>query len=208
MNLNFSCILSANQLQALLQNSLVADLDRIYRRSTVSLLLIHMHTHVGTSQKSSNVSSHPEDKCCKASDTKDNCTTTAVYSRAVFELFPYPLVYAFIFPINTRKQYLKHGTQAVAKSYSIEEVCWTPPLPFCPTSSPGDVIHESIYQVRYYDVQSNHIHSMLKLMQTTQYSYTHRFPHLCQHCKLRINVLLSAKQCLLLSPYSGLNVPC
>ena len=172
-SLNFSCIDNVDQLQALFQNSLGADLDRIYQLSTKSLLLIHMQIRVATSQKSSNASSHVGDKCCEVSDAKDMCTTTAVYSHVIYQLFPFPLVKAFIFPIDTMKQYLKLGTQPVATSYSAEDLCWAPPLPFCPTSNPGNLLPDSIFQVKYYDVQSNHMHSRLKLMQTAQYSYTY-----------------------------------
>ena len=141
-SLNFSCIENADQLQALFQNSLVAG--RMYR---TSLLLIHIR--MAASQNSSNVSRHLEDKCtfCEASDTQDICSTTAVYSHAVFELFPYPLVTVFLLPANTIRAYLTH---TITRGFSIEEVCWTPPLPFCHTSNVGNIIFGSIRQVRYY----------------------------------------------------------
>ena len=139
--MNFSCIANADQLCALFKNTLASNM---YRGGGFSLLLFHMHIQMAALQSSSNASSHLENRCCEASDTQEICRTTAVYSRAIFEALPYPLMKMFtsnLFPDALPK----------AETESIEDICWTPPLPFCPSSHTDNIIKHFLYQVKNHD---------------------------------------------------------
>ena len=146
---NISCIANTDQLCALLQNSPEADkIEQWVTRTWTTFLLIHMHIHVGASQ---NVSSHPEDKCCKASDSQDICSTTAVYTRAIFESVPFTLQKLFIsISTDTLLDYFTSGIIPTALD-GIIEICWTPPFPFCPNTRDSKIMEGVMYQVKNYD---------------------------------------------------------
>ena len=150
---NFSCIANTDQLCVLFQNTPAADKIEQWVTSTGTFygtfLLIHMHIHVAASQ---NVSSHLEDKCCKASDTQDICSTTAVYSRAIFESVPFALQKLFTsISTDTLLDYFTSGVTPSLLEESIEEICWTPPFPFCPNTRASTAMNEVISQVKNYN---------------------------------------------------------
>ena len=164
--MNFSCIANADQLCALLQNTPAVWWSPVDRKS---FLLFHMPIHVAASQHSSNASSHLEDMCCEASDTQDICSTTAVYSRPIFEYFPYPLLQVFLFsiPANTIWDYFTSGVKSTAFDNSIEEKCWTPPLPFCPNTSTSTtkIVQGAIKQVKNHIQCIAHMHAKTSINQ-------------------------------------------
>ena len=142
-SLNFSCIENADQLWALFK-----AFPTPRYRDPVSLLLFHMRIDVAAFQNSSNTSVHLEDKCCEPFDAQDVCRTTAVYSRAIYTFLPFPLVKAFLFPIVTIKKYLRSGFTFNIGVDSVEEICWTLPLPFCPGSKTILIIGQFLSQVK------------------------------------------------------------
>ena len=150
--MNFSCIADADQLCALFQNTPAAD--RRYERIIKSFLLFHMHVHVAASPNRSTTSSHLEDKCCEASDTQDTCRTTAVYSRAIFEYSPYPLLKLFLISTSAKviHRYFTSGVTSTALDNTIEEICWTPPYPFCSNTDIAGIVQNIIFQVKNHDV--------------------------------------------------------
>lgn len=143
--MNFSCIADADQLCALFQNAPAAM--KSYQRDAMSILLFHIHIRVAESQSSYNASSLLETMCCEASDTPGNCRTTAVYSRDIFLYIPYPLVEVFLFPIFTIEKYLIPDFWPIAYIDPIEEICWMPPLPFCPSNASSPAFAFIIDQV-------------------------------------------------------------
>ena len=141
--MNFSCISNSDQLCALFKNTLTSNM---YRVGGFSLLLFHMHIQMAALQSSSNASSHLENRCCEASDTQDICRTTAVYFHAIFEALPYPLMKMFT------SNLISH-VFSKAEAASIEEICWTPPLPFCLGSHTDDIINHFLHQVKNHDAK-------------------------------------------------------
>ena len=119
--MNFSCIANADQLCALLQNTPAVWWSPVDRKS---FLLFHMPIHVAASQDSSNASSHLEDMCCEASDTQDICSTTAVYSRPIFESVPFTLQKLFLLFTSTDiLDYFTSGVISRVLDGTIEEIC-------------------------------------------------------------------------------------
>ena len=165
---NFSCIANTDQLCALFQNSPTADkikqrFTRTWAYSYWTFLLIHMHIHVAASQ---NVSSHPEDKCCKASDTQDICSTTAVYSRAIFESVPFALQKLFTsVSTDTLSDYFTSGVIPAVLDGTIEEICWTPPFPFCPNNKDAMAMVNLMHKVN--DYNANMYSVQISCMQIT-----------------------------------------
>ena len=153
--MNFSCIANGDQLCALFKNTLAS---KMHQGGGSTLLLFQMHIHKAASQSSINASNHPEDKCCEASDTQDICTRKAVYSRAIYEAFPYPLVKMFLvsIPLEQILDYLFSSSLNAAANFNhlMVEICWTPPLPFCLDShiDTAGIIKDFIYQVKEHDV--------------------------------------------------------
>ena len=134
----------------LFQNTPAADkIEQWDIRTWTSFLLIHMHIHVAASQ---NVSSHLEDKCCKASDTQDICSTTALYSPPSFESVPFTLQKLFLIsiPTDTFLDYFTSGVIPKALDGTIE-ICWTPPFPFCPNTRASTAMNGVISQVKNYN---------------------------------------------------------
>ena len=166
--MNFSCIANADQLCALLQN---IPAGQWKPENIKSLLLFHMRIHMAASQDSSNATSHLEDMCCEVSDTQDICSTTAVYSRPIFEYFPYPLLQVFLFsiPANTIWDYFTSGVKPTAFGNSIEEKCWTPPLPFCPNTSTSTtkIVQGAIKQVKNHIQYIDHMHTKTSMIFST-----------------------------------------
>ena len=166
--MNFSCIANADQLCALLQNTPSVWWNR---ENIKSLLLFHMPFHVAASQESSNASATLEDMCCEASDTQDICSTTAVYSRPIFEYFPYPLLQAFLISIHvdTLLDYFTSCVKPTALGNSIEEICWTPPLPFCPNTgtSNAHIVQDAINQVKNHIQYIDHMHTKTSMIFST-----------------------------------------
>lgn len=160
--MNFSCIANADQLCALFQNTPEARkfLRRDYKRT---LLLFHMHIHMAASQSSPSNSGHQENECCEAAYTQDTCRTIAVYSRAIFAKSPYPLAILFLFPATFMKKYLISGIPPTSVDYSIEDLCWTPPVPFCVGSGASGTILSFIKQVQNCDANI--------FIETVQYVY-------------------------------------
>ena len=146
--MNFSCIANADQLYALFQNTPTAD--RRFDWTTVSFVLFHMHIHVATSSNSSNTSNHLEDKCCETSDTQDTCSTTAVYSRRIYQNFPLLLVDVFqISGVGSNVlNYYTSGDYRLWLSSTLPEICWTPPLPFCTSKYYTGILSDFLYQVK------------------------------------------------------------
>ena len=161
--MNFTCIANADQLCALLQNTPVDHWN------IKSFLLFHMHIHVAASQDSSSATSHLEDSCCEVSDSQNSCSTTAVYSRPISEFFPYPLLKVFLFsiPANTIWDYFTSGVKSTAFDNSIEEKCWTPPLPFCPNTSTSTtkIVQGAIKQVKNHIQCIAHMHAKTSINQ-------------------------------------------
>ena len=111
-----------------------------------------MRIDVAAFQNSSNTSGHLDDKCCEPFDAQDVCRTTAVYSRAIYTFVPFPLVKAFLFPTVTIKKYVYLSIRSVVAFNigfdSVEEICWTPPLPFCPGRETLPIIGQFLSQVK------------------------------------------------------------
>ena len=163
--MNFSCIANADQLCALLQNTPAVWWSLEDRKS---LLLFHMPIHVAASQESSNASSHLEDMCCEVSDTQDICSMVTVYFRTIFEYFPYPLLKVFLLSIHadTIWDYFTSGVKPTALGNSIEEKCWTPPLPFCPniSTSTTKIVQGAIYKVKNHIQNIDHMHAKTSII--------------------------------------------
>ena len=166
--MNFSCIANADQLCALLQDIPAGQWNP---ENIKSFLLFHMHIHMAASQDSSNATSHLEDMCCEVSDTQDICSTTAVYSRPIFEYFPYLLLKVFLFSIKatTLLDYFTSGVKPTALGNSIEEKCWTPPLPFCPntSTSTNTIVQGAISQVKNHIQYIDHMHAKTSMIFST-----------------------------------------
>ena len=142
-SLNFSCIENAEQLWALFK-----AFPTPRYRDPISLLLFHMRIDVAAFQNSSNTSGHLKDKYCEPFDAQDVCRTTAVYSRAIYTFVPFPLVKAFLFPTVTIKKYVRSVVAFNIGVASVAEICWMPPLPFCPGSKTLPIIGQFLSQVK------------------------------------------------------------
>ena len=154
--MNLSCITDANQLCALFQNS--PEARKSYQSNDNSLLLFHIHIHVAAFRIGFSDSKHVPTKCkfCAASDSPENCTAVAVYSKQdPFVIYPYLLVKMFLYPVYTIAHFI-YPNPAFIPPYNsvIAEICWTPPLPFCPgnasnaTPTPTHIIIDFIQKVR------------------------------------------------------------
>ena len=163
--MNVSCIANADQLCTLLQNTPAVWWSP---EDIKSFLLFHMPINMAASQGSSNATSLLEDKCCKASDTQNSCSTTAVYSQLILEYFPYPLLKVFLLSIHadTIWDYFTSGVKPTALGNSIEEKCWTPPLPFCPNTSTSTtkIVQGAIYKVKNHIQNIDHMHAKTSII--------------------------------------------
>ena len=164
--MNFNCVANADQLCALLQNIPPGQ----YNPDNIKyFLLFHIPIQVAASQNNSNASSHLEDMCCEVSDTQDICSMVTVYFRTIFEYFPYPLLKVFLLSIHadTIWDYFTSGVKPTALGNSIEEICWTPPLPFCPNTSTSTtkIVQGAIYKVKNHIQNIDHMHAKTSIIQ-------------------------------------------
>ena len=95
-------------------------------------------------------------------------THTHTHSQAIFEYFPYPLLKVFLLsiPANTIWDYFTSGVKPTALGNSIEEKCWTPPLPFCPNTSTSTtkIVQDAIKQVKNHIQNIDHMHAKTSII--------------------------------------------
>ena len=107
-------------------------------RSLHLLLLIHIHKDGRNVSDACNNSNY-----CQLSELDDKCTVVAVYSQTIFEVYPAALLLSFILA------YGYPSTVQHLQNYTITEISWTLPMPFC--SEQCDQLH-ILEDYVYYEV--------------------------------------------------------